>query len=582
VALKKTPIARDDPAAKAIRLTTTTEVTPIFKVRSLNRKHGLVAAFVMLCCLSCWAVRETALSPHQAHWLHEEVNYLITSDERDVFLHLNTEQDRDKFIERFWQIRNPDPNAPTNTARETHYQRLEYANAHFGFGNVRSGWSSDRGMAYITLGAPQQIDRYLETQELKPIQIWFYQNLSGALPVHFYLLFYKQSPAEDWELYSPYGDRPQKLVNSTNAINDDKTAIKLIQRDINDEAAHIALSLIPGEPVDLKSPYPSLQSDVLLNNIRNYRNLPQIRELVAAEREASEGVSHRVLLGEQFSDLVVMATRDPGKTTSIRYLLRLLHPGDFSLTEQSADRYYYSLQLETKLSRMDGQVLSTTTQSLSDYLSRKAFSQIQGKCLGVEGRIEIAPGQYQLSLTLTNLATRQAFRQSRAVVVAGAEGRLGISQLFFADSLPPERSVSAGDPFSFSGVRLRPIGSDNASVTQGQSLRAIFQIWEAPGSPAALRGKEIEIHYLVGKLDAQARVEEDQKVDRGSFTQDGNLLMGKDLRTDTLAPGFYRLVVKLTDPETSATAYQSLNFEVRDPSQPVASLWTLDVPEVAR
>jgi hypothetical protein len=116
-------------------------------------------------------------------------------------------------------------------------------------------------------------------------------------------------------------------------------------------------------------------------------------------------------------------------------------------------------------------------------------------------------------------------------------------------------------------------------VTQGEPLRAIFQIWSAPGSPAELHGKEIDIHYLVGKLDSPTRVEEDQKVDRGSFTADGNLLMGKDLRTDTLAPGFYRLVVKVSDPVSSATAYQSLNFEVRDAAHPVPSLWTIDVPE---
>jgi hypothetical protein len=437
-------------------------------------------------------------------------------------------------------------------------------------------------MVYITLGKPQQIDRYIETQELKPIQIWFYQNLSGALPVHFYLLFYKQSPAEDWELYSPYGDRPQKLINSTNAINDDKTAIKLIQRDINDEAAHVALSLIPGEPVDLKTPYPSLQSDVLLNNIRNYRNLPQIRELVAAERAALEGVSHRVLLGEQFSDLVLIATRDPGKLTSIHYLLRLLHPGDFSLTEQAAGRYYYSLQLETKLSSMTGQVIADKTQPLSDYLSQSAFAKVAGKCFGVEGRIEAPPGKYQLALTLTNLATKQAFRQTRAVVVPGTEDRIGISQLFFANSLPPERGSTVEDPFTFSGVRLRPIGSDNASVTQGEPLRAIFQIWAAPGSPAELHGKQIDIHYLVGKLDSPTRLEEDQHVDRGSFTQDGNLLMGKDIRTDTLSPGFYRLVVKVSDPLSSATAYQSLNFEVQDASKPVASLWTIDAPPLTK
>ncbi len=538
----------------------------------------LLCSLLLFCHLPCWAARESALPPRDAHWLHEEVNYLITNDERDTFLHLKTEEDRAKFIDQFWEARNPDPHAPTNTAREAYYQRLEYANAHFSAGNVQDGWRSDRGMVYITLGAPQQIQRYLETPELKPIQIWFYENLSGALPVHFYLLFYKQSSVEDWMLYSPYGDRPQKLINSTNAINDDKTAIKLIQRDINDEAAHVALSLIPGEPVDLTNPASSLQSDVLLNDIRNYRNLPTVREAVAAKRAATDVVTHRVLLGEQFSDLAVIATRDPGRQASIHYLLRLMHPNDLSLAEQPAGRYYYSLQLEAKLTTTDGQVISDKTDSLSDYLSKAALAKVEGRCFGVEGRISAAPGRYQLSLTLTNLLTKVAFHQTRAVVVPDTGDSFGISQLFFANSLPPEQSSAGQDPFSFSRVRLRPIGSDNASITQGDPLRLIFQIWTAPGSPAALHGKEIKIHYLVGKLDSPTRVEEDQTVDRGDFTPDGNLLMGKDIRTDTLTPGFYRLVVKVTDPQSSATVYQALNFAVRDASQPVASLWTLDVP----
>ncbi len=54
--------------------------------------------------------------------------------------------------------------------------------------------------------------------------------------------------------------------------------------------------------------------------------------------------------------------------------------------------------------------------------------------------------------------------------------------------------------------------------------------------------------------------------------------MGKDLATDSLAPGAYRLVVKVTDEKTAAVAYQSLNFEIRDRGEPVASLWTVDVP----
>jgi GWxTD domain-containing protein len=543
-----------------------------------RNKSLLLLLLLLFACSRGWAAREPALGPHYAHWLHEEVNYLITDEERDTFLHLTTDDSRDQFIEKFWRIRNPDPNAPTNTVKDTHYTRLEYANAHFGSPNRQNGFRSDRGMVYITLGPPQQLEKHIETKELKPLEIWFYENGTQALPPHFYVVFFKKSAAEDYQLYSPYGDRPQALINSTNAINDDRAAIKIIQRDLNDEDAQVALSLIPGEPADFNAPYSSLQSDVLLNNIRDYRNLPRIKDLLAASEAAAEGVSHRLVLGEQFSDLAVIATRDGAKRSSINYLLRLRRPEDFSLSAQDGGRYFYSIQVEAKLTDAAGRVVSDTKQSLSDYIKEKRYQEIQGMCFGIEGRMPAAPGKYDLSLNLTNLATKQSFLQTQSVLVPGFGDRFGISQLFFADSLPPVRSVSALEPFTFSGVRLRPIGSENASVTQGTPLRAIFQVWAPADSPLFVQGQKLKIHYLIGKLNSTQRIEEDQEVDRGSFNEEGDLLMGKDLATDALAPGVYRLVVKITDMKSAASAYQSLNFEVRDKAQPVAALWTVDIP----
>ena len=130
----------------------------------------------------------------------------------------------------------------------------------------------------------------------------------------------------------------------------------------------------------------------------------------------------------------------------------------------------------------------------------------------------------------------------------------------------------------FPGVKLAPIGSDKAAVTQGEPLRMLMQIWEAPGDPQTLHGKSLELHYLVGKVNLQDRKEEDQSIDRGSFDAAGNLLFGKDLRTDILDPGIYRLVVRAKDPVANTTAYQSLNFEVVDKSTPAAGLWTVVVP----
>ena len=94
-------------------------------------------------------------------------------------------------------------------------------------------------------------------------------------------------------------------------------------------------------------------------------------------------------------------------------------------------------------------------------------------CFGIEGQNAGLTGKIRLSLTLTNLATKQSFLQTQSVLVPGFGDRSGSANCFSPTALPPVRSPSPSDPFTFSGVRLRPIGSENASVTQGTPLRAI-------------------------------------------------------------------------------------------------------------
>ena len=50
-------------------------------------------------------------------WL-SEVSYIITPDERKTFLSLQTNEEREQFIEAFWARRNPDPGSPVNTFKE--------------------------------------------------------------------------------------------------------------------------------------------------------------------------------------------------------------------------------------------------------------------------------------------------------------------------------------------------------------------------------------------------------------------------------------------------------------------------------
>ncbi|MGB7264808.1 MAG: GWxTD domain-containing protein, partial [Terracidiphilus sp.] len=115
---------------------------------------------------------------------------IITDQERKAFLSLSNDEEREAFIENFWQRRNPNPDSPENEFRDEHYRRIQYANDHFAAG--KPGWKTDRGRIYIMWGPPDSIDSHPsggmyerpmeegggETSTF-PFEVWHYRYLEG-------------------------------------------------------------------------------------------------------------------------------------------------------------------------------------------------------------------------------------------------------------------------------------------------------------------------------------------------------------------------------------------------------------------
>jgi len=100
-----------------------------------------------------WQAASSAakLPPKYDKWLNEEAVYIITAKEKEVFLNLTSDRDRDLFIESFWEARDPSPGTPQNEFKDEHYRRLEYANKNFGTAN-EPGWKTRPGRNTILLG----------------------------------------------------------------------------------------------------------------------------------------------------------------------------------------------------------------------------------------------------------------------------------------------------------------------------------------------------------------------------------------------------------------------------------------------
>ena len=96
-------------------------------------------------------------SPYKK-WLNEEVIYIISDEERKAFGRLNTDEERENFIEQFWLRRDPTPDTEENEYREEHYRRIAYANETFASGIP--GWKTDRGMIYIKYGPPDEREEH--------------------------------------------------------------------------------------------------------------------------------------------------------------------------------------------------------------------------------------------------------------------------------------------------------------------------------------------------------------------------------------------------------------------------------------
>src|SRR5438128_1207927 len=91
-------------------------------------------------------------------WLDEDVRWIITDEERAAFRQLSNDEERDNFIEAFWQRRDPTPDTVENEFKEEHYRRIAYANEHFAAGIP--GWKTDRGRIYIVYGPADEIESH--------------------------------------------------------------------------------------------------------------------------------------------------------------------------------------------------------------------------------------------------------------------------------------------------------------------------------------------------------------------------------------------------------------------------------------
>jgi GWxTD domain-containing protein len=136
-----------------------------------------------------------------ALWLDEIAGYIITKTERKIFESLTTPEERVRFIDGFWNRRDPTPETPENEYKTEHYRRLAYANRFLGSG--RPGFRTDMGRMYILLGPPDVIDSDPMGRQMHqyPTEVWIYRRPAHPrLPPNLEIAFVDRYLTGEYEL----------------------------------------------------------------------------------------------------------------------------------------------------------------------------------------------------------------------------------------------------------------------------------------------------------------------------------------------------------------------------------------------
>jgi GWxTD domain-containing protein len=536
-------------------------------IKSIARKI-LVLAIVFSFSLSgiSYAQKKQKLEENYREWLERDVAYIITKDERDAFLHLTTNGARDKFIEDFWEIRNPNPGSRTNSYQEEIYQRIAFADARFGIGSGLEGWRTDRGRTYITLGPPQQKQVFRNSASLYPLEIWFYGSANSSLPPFFYVMFYQREGSGDYRFYSPYTDGPDKLATGVEAINSRSAALRVIRNSAGPEVARISLSLLPDEPVDETTGTVSLESDILLNNIRNLANLPANREEINRRRTLRENVTSRLILEGRNLDIVTFPARDSRGLTRLDYALRLHNPSDLTVTESNGN-FRYSVEVRVRVFDANHKIVFTQQKSVADSFTKKGLDSIKDKVFGYTGTLPLPPGKYHLDFQFTDWSKKSAYHTSREVVipVPSKDGFVVPAVLPFLSAENTDPGLADLTPFSLGGLQFTPMPDAAPALALDTNLQVVYQIWGPPKDPRANLGKKLEVEYAFGKPAAPgstSKIKDEMGMEQ--FDASGSLVTGKKLSLDKQSLGNYILTVSVNDPALRQNAFATMNFKILD------------------
>jgi GWxTD domain-containing protein len=465
-------------------------------------------------------------------WLTEEVVYIISPKEKDVFLQLETDRERDIFIEAFWKQRDPTPNSPANEYKKEHYQRIAYVNQWFGRESPEPGWRSEMGRIYIILGEPKTIEKFENDTEVYPTVIWFYEGLDkSGLPNAFNVVFFKQDAVGEYRLYTPIKYGPQSLLPHWKGdVRDFQGAYdKLLE--VSPTLAEVSISLIPGEAPSLVSL--SIASDVMVSSKIPAAGYEGVKDAYAEKLLMyKDRVDVEYTTNYIDNDALLDIIRDKSGVFYVHYLIE---PNRLSF-EESQGKYQAWLEVNGTVSDSKGTMVHQIENRIPIEFTEDQINQIRNKLFSYQDMFPLVPGTYKFNCLIKNTVAKE-FTSMEANIMIPEAPSLQIGTLILANRVNKDaKSKGKNKPFQVGDIQLVP--SPRNDFVRSDTLYLFFQIF---GLTEDLRQN--------GRLAYVLSNETGQKLARERALKDypDAVNITEEFPLADLTPGYYSVTVTLTD-----------------------------------
>ncbi|HKO62890.1 MAG TPA: GWxTD domain-containing protein [Pyrinomonadaceae bacterium] len=485
-------------------------------------------------------------------WLEKDVTYVITDEERRAFKKLQTDLEREKFIEEFWRRRDPDPDTDENEFKEEYYERIAYANEHFASGIP--GWKTDRGRIWIMYGKPDERETHPMGGQYDrpsyhgggstttyPFEIWFYRYLPGV------------GSGIEIEFVDPSGSGEYRIARNP----DEKDALMMVpgagltlseQLGLSNKADRVAG--IGGGQMHYQreqdSPFSRLQlladlsrpPQVKFNDLASAVNTGVIEEnplnfdiRVDFFRQSDERVITAFTIQTENKDLVF---QDSGGLQQARINI-------FGRITSVAGRRAGIFE--------DPVITTATTEELTTAKDRKSAYQ---------KAVALAPGTYKVDVIVRDVASgATGIRRVGFTVPKYDSQKLSTSTLVLATKLENIGDQPAVGQFVIGQQKVIP--NVSGVYRRGAPVGVYMQVYNAGIDQTTLR-PSVDVEYVLLKDGKELGKQAEDW--RGMSDAGQRLTLAKLIDTQRLAAGDYELSIRIHDRVSGQALTPSAKFSV--------------------